>query len=310
MNLSRRAMIATLSASVLAGPLRAQSGTRPASQFALDICGKICRAVGLSQNFTVLSGDVDAAQARLVGNTRQIVYNEDWLRQAEIFSDSGVPAVVVLAHEIGHHLNGHTLDPIPADVAPSDGLRFRLREELEADLFSGGITARLNFGYAAGLPAFAKTGEKATIDHPSRREREGYFKAGWDAAPHIAVCPVNLPGPPPVREELVNVYTHNLTDKRVRAQFRGRQGIWFELQDGEEFAQYEEIMRDPCGRILLFDVGRKLWLRLTPSITGFGRGEVNQDDGANAHRVPEDWDPLDHSVLYQPQSCFAGRLTV
>ncbi len=309
MNLSRRTLIASLSATALAGPLRAQSdGTRPASQFALDICGKICRAVGLSQNFAVLAGDVDAAQARLIGNTRQIVYNEDWLRQAEIYSDSGVPAVVVLAHEIGHHLNGHTLDPIPADVVPPDGLRFRLREELEADLFAGGITARLNFAYTAGLPAFAKTDEKPTIDHPSRKERENHFKAGWDSAPHITVCPPSLPGPPPVRDELVNVFTHNLTDRRVQAQFRGRQGVWYELQDGEEFAQYDEIARDACGRIMLFDIGRKLWIRLTPSITGFGKGEVNQDDGANAHSIPTEWDSLDHSRDESPQRCVAGRL--
>ena len=227
MNLSRRTLIVSLSATVLAGPLRAQSGTRPASQFALDLCGKICRAVGLTQNFTVLSGDVDAAQARLVGNTRQIVYNEDWLRQAEIASGSGVPALVVLAHEIGHHLNGHTLDPIPADTIPLDGLRFRLREELEADLFAGGITARLDHPFQDGLPAFAKTGEKPTIDHPSRTERENYYKAGWDAAPRAAFCP--QPGvysAPAPRDDFVNVFTHNEASKRVQSQFRGRGGVW------------------------------------------------------------------------------------
>ncbi len=309
MNLSRRTLIASLSATVLSGPLRAQSGgTRPASQFALDICSKVCRAVGLSQNFTVLAGDVDAAQARLVGNTRQIVYNEDWLRQAEIYSDSGVPAVVVLAHEIGHHLNGHTLDPIPADVVPPDGLRFRLREELEADLFSGGITARLNFSYSAGLPAFAKTGEKPSLDHPSRKEREGYFKAGWDAAPHIEVCPPILAGPPPIREEIVTVFTHSEDDKRIRSQFRGHGGAWQELQNGEEFAEFEEISRDPCNRILLFDSERKLWVRLTPSTTGFGKGEFNQDDRATRERVPTNWDTLDFATQGGPQRCIKGAL--
>jgi hypothetical protein len=111
-----------------------------------------------------------------------------------------------------------------------------------------------------------------------------------------------------VRDELVNVFTHNLTDRRVQAQFRGRQGVWYELQDGEEFAQYDEIARDACGRIMLFDIGRKLWIRLTPSITGFGKGEVNQDDGANAHSIPTEWDSLDHSRDESPQRCVAGRL--
>jgi hypothetical protein len=309
MNLSRRTLIASLSAVAMTGPLRAQSGTRPASQFALDLCSKICRAVGLSQNFTVLSGNVGAAQARLVGNTRQIVYNEDWLRKAEIASGSGVPALVVLAHEIGHHLNGHTLDSIPADTIPPDGLRFRLREELEADLFAGGITARLNYPLQAGLPAFAKTGAVPTLDHPSRTERENYFKAGWEAAPRATTCPpTGVYTAPAPRDEIINVFTHNENAKRVQSQFRGRGGVWNEVQNGAVFSEFEEVSRDPCGRVLLWDPERTMWVRLTPSVTGFGRGEFNQDDGATSDRVPRVWNTLDFAQQSGPQACVKGKL--
>ncbi len=317
MPFSRRTMMAGMfavpAAMPIAWPALAQRApnTHAASQFALDLCGRICRAVGLSQNFSVMAGDVSAAEARLIGADRQIIYNEDWLRQVQLSTGSSVPVLVTLAHEIGHHLNGHTLDPIPADVVPPDGLRFRLREELEADLFAGGITARLGYAEAAGLPAFAMTSLTATVDHPSRLERQNHYKGGWDAAPRPSRCVPDAVVAAPPAVSIVNVYSHSDRAQRIQSQFKGTSGVWHEYQNGTQFAEFTEEFRDPCGRIMLYDKDRGVWVRLTPSATGFGLGEFGTAQGVAESQVPTQWAALnveDQMRSRQMQRCSNGKL--
>ncbi len=314
MKLSRRHMVAALMAGPLAGsvawPALAQrpAGTRAPSRFAIDQVARICGAVGITPNFTLLSGDVEAAQARLVGTDRQIIYSEDWLRQLEIDANSAVPAMVILAHEIGHHINGHTLDPIPADTVPPDGLRFRVREEQEADIFAGGITARLGYRAEEGLPAFDKTSTTRTIDHPSRKERQDYYTGGWDAVPQLGRPASTVVADAP---EVINVYSHNEGADRIQSQFKGKDRLWHEFQDGEAFADFEEVSRDPCGRISIFDQERGVWIRLTPSKTGFGLGEFGIEQGVTRKQYPKDWSALDPEWQDSgkgSQSCVGGQL--
>lgn len=296
MQFTRRRMIGSLLAAPLAWPVAAQmpAGARPASQFAIDKCTLICRAVSLTQNFAVYEGDVPAAEARLIGNQRQIIYNDRWLRQAELSQQQGVPVLVVLAHEIGHHLNGHTLDVVPSDVQGAP--RFRIREELEADVFAGGIIARLRYPYEAGLPAFNGADPTATVDHPSRSERLSNFVGGWRAVPTGAACP-GVSNPVPGETRIVNLIAHTQTQYGLRpilSQWRNeRPGIWREFQDnGQEFAVFQEMFRDPCGRILLFDESRSLWVRLTAStIGGYGRGDFSSDGEPTV--IPTQWHSLD-----------------
>ena len=313
MKLSRRSITAAMLAVPFAGPFAAlaqrPAGTRAASKFAIDQVARICGAVGITPNFTLLSGDVEAAQARLIGTDRQIIYSEDWLRQLEIDANSAVPAMVILAHEIGHHINGHTLDPIPADTIPPDGLRFRVREEQEADIFAGGITARLGFGVNEGLPAFDKTSVTRTVDHPSRQERRDYFKGGWDAVPQLG-----RPASTVLANalEVINVYSHNEGADRIQSQFKGKDGKWHEFQNGEAFADFDEISRDPCGRISIFDQERGVWIRLTPSAIGFGLGEFGDEQGVTRKQYPKDWTSLDPEWQDSgrgSQRCVDGKLS-
>ncbi len=294
MNLSRRTIIGSILAASVARPGFAQAppNTRPASQFALDKCKEICSAMGLAMRFSVFAGDVEAAEARLAGNQRQIIYNEDWLRNLEISSDEqAVPVLVILAHEIGHHLNGHTLDQIPSDVIAPGGPRFRLREELEADTFAGNIVARLNEPYQLGLPAFASASETATRDHPSREERTNYFIGGWNSAP----VPGNRNDPNDQSlNMLINLWSHTEGMGRVQTQFQGQAGRWLELQNGTPFTTFREKFRDQCGRIFLYDDSRGLWVRLTPSLTGgFGEGAFGNPQEISDDILPDEWITLD-----------------
>ena len=317
MQVTRRRMIGSLLAAPLAWPVAAQmpAGARAASQFAIDKCNLICRAVSLTQNFAVYVGDVPAAEARLIGNQRQIIYNDRWLRQAELSQQQGVPVLVVLAHEIGHHLNGHTLDVVPSDVQGAP--RFRMREELEADVFAGGIIARLRYPYEAGLPAFNGAAPAATVDHPSRAERLSYFIGGWKAVPTGAVCP-GAPNSGAGNVRIINLFSQTQTPNGLRpilSQWRNeRPGIWREFQEnGQEFSIFREMFRDPCGRIFLFDESRGLWVRLLASPTGgYGFGEFGLPQGVGEGFptvIPTDWHPLDRTIegRYNPNTICRPR---
>lgn len=88
------------------------------------------RVTGISGNrFEIKAADVSNAQARIVGDKRLILYNQEFMARVKRTTNTDWAAVSILAHEIGHHLEGHTLG--------KDGSR--PADELEADRFSGHV---------------------------------------------------------------------------------------------------------------------------------------------------------------------------
>ena len=92
------------------------------SQTALD---RVMKYTGLPANFTIKAGNVPNAQASIYGSTRYILYNQLFMMRVKQQTNTDWAAISILAHEIGHHLSGHTLD----------GLGSRPNKELEADIF-------------------------------------------------------------------------------------------------------------------------------------------------------------------------------
>ena len=76
---------------------------------AKEAVGKILQYTGLSPNFTITSGKVATAMAYIKGWKRYIAYNPDFIFRIRNATRTDWAAVSVLAHEIGHHLSGHTL---------------------------------------------------------------------------------------------------------------------------------------------------------------------------------------------------------
>ena len=77
-----------------------------------------------------------------------------------------------LAHEIGHHLNGHTLDDIGS----------RPKTELEADEFSGFVWERWEPLSEAQLAMRHIGSERASTTHPAKSDRLYAIKRGWERA--------------------------------------------------------------------------------------------------------------------------------
>lgn len=170
--------------------------TSSAGKRALDMIQKIVLASGLAQNFTVEAATVPNAAALIEGNKRKVLYNAAFLDDLSERVQSNWSALSVLAHEIGHHLNGHTLQ--------TSGSLPQL--ELEADRFSGFILQRLGAPLSGAQAVIAGLGQEKSTTHPSKWDRLEAIAAGWrDACAKDADCPkeqdLDQPGDEPISRD-------------------------------------------------------------------------------------------------------------
>ncbi len=132
-----------------------------------DIVNDIMALYSLPPNFEVYRGPYDNAAARIENGRRVIYYSQDWF--ARVIGEDRWKAVVMMAHEIGHHLSGHTL---------THGSN-RMKQELEADIFAGSVVARLGGSLADARRLYMTLPKRGTSTHPSRRERLEAVAVGW-----------------------------------------------------------------------------------------------------------------------------------
>jgi hypothetical protein len=138
---------------------------------------EIMRYTGLPQNFDVVPHrEVPNAAALIVvdeaGTPRRVIaYNPAFMAQvARSTGDHNWAPISVMAHEIGHHLSGHTIrrggsqPPI----------------ELEADQFSGFVLHKMGAGLADAQRALrALVPIEGGPTHPGRGQRLAAVERGW-----------------------------------------------------------------------------------------------------------------------------------
>lgn len=145
----------------------------PASSGAEEVIGKILSVVGLKPNFEVRAANVPNAAAVILKNKRYILYNPKFISQINYASGNDWAGISIIAHEIGHHLNGHTLQ--------SGGSRPDL--ELEADEFSGFVLNKLGANKTDAQAAMAvAASQKSSHTHPAKKDRLLAISDGWNNA--------------------------------------------------------------------------------------------------------------------------------
>ena len=137
---------------------------------------RIMRYTGLPQNFTITESAVPNAAALIVMGQdgipkRVIAYNRQFMQEvASATGDHDWSGTSILAHEIGHHLSGHTL--LPGGSKPPI--------ELEADKFSGFVLFKMGATLPQAEKAIATLIPQADgPTHPGRKRRLDAVKAGW-----------------------------------------------------------------------------------------------------------------------------------
>ncbi len=133
----------------------------------------IMSTIGLKANFELRAANVPTAAAVIMDGKRYIMYNPDFMNKINAATGSDWAAISILAHEIGHHLNGHTLDNIGSVPAT----------ELDADEFSGFVLQRMGASLRDAQAVMALiASQKGSHTHPPKDKRLTYIAAGWNKA--------------------------------------------------------------------------------------------------------------------------------
>jgi|GEM_PF-900371 len=131
---------------------------------------RIMRFTGLPQNFTIKAANVPNAAAVIRDNKRLILYNQTFMERVKERTNTDWAAISILAHEIGHHLSGHTLEPGGS----------RPETELQADKFSGYILYKMGATLEQSQKAMdTMTGEGGSETHPPKSARLAAIANGW-----------------------------------------------------------------------------------------------------------------------------------
>ena len=113
----------------------------PAAKASVEL---ILKEVDIRPNFILRAcSETDNAFAATRENQRFIMYNIEFM--SKIYNNSDAWGYIfVLAHEIGHHLKNHTVDPVLEDFGVGcQKCEFARNLELEADEFAGFVLAKL-----------------------------------------------------------------------------------------------------------------------------------------------------------------------
>lgn len=138
---------------------------------------EIVRRSGLKRNFYVMEcPNTDNCFAAIQGQTRLIVYDGSFMKKANDLSKSDWGALSILAHEIGHHLQGHTIVEGGSDPV----------KELEADEFSGFVMYQMGASLKDAQAAINKlTSDYDGGTHPARPKRLAAIKKGYENAQEL-----------------------------------------------------------------------------------------------------------------------------
>lgn len=136
----------------------------------LDQINSIVKFTGISPNFKIFGASINNAVATIINNERYILYDPELLSYTDYKSNSYWASMSILAHEIGHHLSGHTLNHVGSNY----------KDELEADKYSGFILFKLGASLSEATNAINMLGSNtASQTHPSKKDRIDAITQGW-----------------------------------------------------------------------------------------------------------------------------------
>ena len=141
------------------------------------IIQNIVAVVGLKSNFEIQAANIPNAAAVVFNGKRYILYNPQFIAVLDKAAGKHWPSVAILAHEIGHHLNGHTL-------TKNGSLP---ETELDADEFSGFVLQKMGASLKDAQLAIEIAGNtRATHTHPGKTDRLIAIEKGWQRATNQA----------------------------------------------------------------------------------------------------------------------------
>ena len=114
------------------------------AETALD---EILSEIGAAKNFFLIPCDeINNALAVTFKGERFILYDKEFITRLNK-ATSNWSGKFILAHEVGHHINGHTRDFLISSILDEQTKSKQREEELEADEFAGFVMSRLGVDF-------------------------------------------------------------------------------------------------------------------------------------------------------------------
>jgi hypothetical protein len=140
---------------------------------ASKIVSGIMDAMGLQSKFTVKVADVPNVEAAMKHHERYILYNPAFIDQVNEVTKNKWASIFILAHEVGHHLDGDT----------EAGLKSCPEIELKADQFAGFVLCKMGATLQqAQLAMYYISDLASSKTHPGRIDRLAAIQKGWNKA--------------------------------------------------------------------------------------------------------------------------------
>jgi hypothetical protein len=140
---------------------------------ARSVINEIISVMNLKVNFEVREANVPNAGAVFYNNKRYILYNPSFIKLIDRAARTDWASISILAHEIGHHVLGHTFK--------SGGNSYQ--QELEADKFSGMALKKMGATLEESQAAMnLVASDRPSATHPARTNRLDAIAKGWNAA--------------------------------------------------------------------------------------------------------------------------------
>lgn len=234
----------------------------------LEEIERIVSYSGLPQNFEIYTSDISNAFATIVNKKRLIIFNKNLLKNIDKTNETYWSSISILAHEIAHHLAGHTLTN---DID-------NFTAELEADKYSGYILYKLGASKVQAIVAIQTLGSKQkTRTHPDKTTRVKAIEDGWNEAAQQRYESAIPPPPEDLPEHAQIEYTKEMLwtedDLNTRANYYTDydyfEGIVTDIKKGDfiEVQVYlEKIGKEEYGYSIT--KGKKIWISLENTYEG------------------------------------------
>ena len=150
-----------------------------------DALERILDVIGASKNFALIPCDnISNAVATAYKGTRYILYDKKFMSLINQNTNDW-SSLFILAHEVGHHINGHSLDILlyTSEVVDAPTLENKRKQELEADEFAAFVLAKLGASLSQLnniISLIADNYNDTFSTHPNRAKRLQSVKNGFN----------------------------------------------------------------------------------------------------------------------------------
>jgi len=147
---------------------------------------RILSVIGASKRFVLQPCDnINNAVATSYKGIRYILYDKDFMDSLD--SGDNWSNLFILAHEVGHHINGHSLDILlyAAEAVEPETLANQRQQELEADEFAGFILGKLGATLkqtSSSINLMSSEKDDTYDTHPSKSKRLASISTGYNKA--------------------------------------------------------------------------------------------------------------------------------